>query len=231
MPMRGASPREARHDTRRPSSSAGWRRYLDEYEGPTTFAPFSPRCHPCGNPEDQAGRRTSRPIEEPANVVPFPPGGPYGLVAVAVVSLPSSSVPPTRRPSRPPRSHANATLPTCDAWGLAVRSGSPSRHLFLHRQLKCQCPLGLPVHQHSRCREVGRASDGLIYRHLGERSEVALSFWSPGDIYVDGCRWETTEPSMWEAEPHRHQRRRADCSRADHPLLNQREVCPRPTSS
>jgi hypothetical protein len=70
------------------------------------------------------------------------------------------------------------------------------------------------------------SSDGLIYRHLGERSEVALSFWSPGDIYVDGCRWQTTEAIDVREAGHTDTNGSPSeiVLEADHPLLNQREV-------
>jgi hypothetical protein len=32
--------------------------------------------------------------------------------------------------------------------------------------------------------------DGFIFKHLGEASEVALSFWSPHKVYADPCHWQ-----------------------------------------
>jgi hypothetical protein len=33
---------------------------------------------------------------------------------------------------------------------------------------------------------------GLIFKHLGEANEVALSFWVPRAIYTDPCHWQAT---------------------------------------
>jgi hypothetical protein len=37
------------------------------------------------------------------------------------------------------------------------------------------------------------SADGLVFKHLDEPNEVAFSIWTPGDIYLDPCRWQTSE--------------------------------------
>lgn len=62
--------------------------------------------------------------------------------------------------------------------------------------------------------------DGLIYKHLDEPTEVAISVWTPGDIYLDPCRWQTSEV---DSNPSDH----TDTTNGEvllddrHPLLNQ----------
>jgi hypothetical protein len=34
--------------------------------------------------------------------------------------------------------------------------------------------------------------NGLIFKHLDQPNEVALSVWTPGDVYLDPCRWEAS---------------------------------------
>lgn len=62
-------------------------------------------------------------------------------------------------------------------------------------------------------------ADGLIYKHLNEPTEVALSVWTPGDIYLDPCRWQTSEV---DSEPSAHIDDGDDIVLDDdYPLLNQ----------
>jgi len=62
-------------------------------------------------------------------------------------------------------------------------------------------------------------ADGLIYKHLNEPSEVALSVWTPGGIYLDPCRWQTSEI---DSDPSAHTDDGNDIVLGDqHPLLNQ----------
>jgi hypothetical protein len=43
-------------------------------------------------------------------------------------------------------------------------------------------------------------SDGLVHKHLGRPGEVALSVWTPRQIYADPCHWE--ESALEELEIH-----------------------------
>jgi hypothetical protein len=34
--------------------------------------------------------------------------------------------------------------------------------------------------------------NGLIFKHVDQPNEVAFSMWTPGDLYLNPCRWETS---------------------------------------
>ena len=61
--------------------------------------------------------------------------------------------------------------------------------------------------------------DGLIFKHLDQPTEVAFSAWTPGDIHLDPCRWQTSEVDP-DTSAHTHVNGEAVLD-DQYPLLNQ----------
>jgi hypothetical protein len=47
-------------------------------------------------------------------------------------------------------------------------------------------------------------SDGLVYKHLGQPGEVALSAWVPDQVYADPCQWQGSALSPLDLANHSH---------------------------
>ncbi len=48
--------------------------------------------------------------------------------------------------------------------------------------------------------------DGLVYKHLGEPTEVAFSVWTPDMVYLDACHWrESALAELLDIHDHRQQ--------------------------
>ena len=171
--------------------------YLDEYQGITPLPEEIRDAVRAQLPKTRQIGPFSGPMRYLSMITSLPASARYGLVAAMVVAAAALGATFLGSNIGAPSNPTPTALPLARPWGLpAAASLQAGRYvcanLFLDPQIP-SCSMGGPSDYRTISFTVpdGWATvDGLVFKHLGEANEVALSFWVPNGIYADPCHWQ-----------------------------------------
>jgi hypothetical protein len=175
--------------------------YLDEYEGLTPLPDAVRDAVRAQLPTTKQIGPFSGPMRYVSMITSIPASARYGLVAAVVVAAAAlgatmlgskSGAPSNPTPTPTP-------LPLAAPWALPAAGPLQAGRFVCARPLSDplipSCDLGGPSDYRTISFTVPdgwATADGLFFKHRGEASEVALSFWVPDTIYADPCHWQAS---------------------------------------
>ena len=174
--------------------------YLDEYEGSTPLPSDVRNAIRAQLPTTRQVDSLPGPLKFLPMTMHVPAAARYGLLAAAVVAASVLGASFITRSTGGPPDLTPTPLPVATPGALpAAGSLEPGTYVIDNPYVD-----GDPIRScESGCSDYQRITftmpdgwatvDGLIYKHLGEPTEVALSVWTPGGVYLDPCRWQTSE--------------------------------------
>ncbi len=169
--------------------------YLDEYEGSTPLPNDARIAIRAQLPMIRQIGLLRGPMRFLTMTMHVPAAAQYGLLAAAVVAAAVLGASFIGRNIGGPPDPTPTPLPVATPGALpAAGSLEPGTYVMANPYVDADPIFSADYQRITFTMPDGWATvDGLIYKHLDEPTEVALSVWTPGDIYLDPCRWQTSE--------------------------------------